>query len=180
MKRTGIWLVAIAGAVVGVAAGQLTEGRLKTGGEDLKFPWLVQLNVMSDTLWGGSPRPDQFVIAVGDWVELSASLRSPPSNPDQPYTLEAEIKGEAVEQLAAVRPAALQTVGTRTAPLEVYLRPVPRRPSGSERRVFLRGKKFGKATIRTTVTRSGPWKEIREFEVLVTEQREEPLGGGLQ
>jgi hypothetical protein len=184
MKRTGICLVAIAGTAVGVAAAQLAQGPMEIGGVDKEVPWLVPINVMQDTLKFGAAQ-GQFTIAVGDWVELSAWLPASPNEPERPYKIEADIKGEAVEQLASVRPATFEARGTKAAPAEVRLRPVPieKISSENERRLLLRGKKAGKVSIRTTVIRGDTWKEIRDFVITVTEQREEslwPVEGGFQ
>jgi hypothetical protein len=122
------------------------------------------------------PIPRRFTIATGDWLECSARLPEP-NNRERWYKVEIETQGDAMEKIASVRPA--RFISPRTFDLQagradpLTMVPIPANGGGpSERHHFLRGKRAGKATIRTTVTRDVNWKEVREFEVTVTEQRE--------
>ena len=80
--------------------------RRREAWKDKEPPWLIRVNVMAN----GQPQmmvavPERFTVGIGDWVEFYAAASAPPNSQEQPYKLELEIEGEAVEKIASVRPA---------------------------------------------------------------------------
>jgi len=149
--------------------------------KDKEPPWLIRVNVMENAEGRLEVAPERFTVGVGDWVEFYAAAPAPPNNQERPYKVEVEIQGEAVERIASVRPAKLM-VGNffgfgRNAENHPIMAPFTSSVPAievTERHFFLRGKSAGKAIIKSTVARGGTWKEVRELEVTVAEQREVP------
>src|SRR5262249_31775066 len=140
--------------------------------KDKEPPWLVRLNVMENPYGSADLIPERFTITAGDWVELYAELPERPTNRERPYKVEVEVQGGAVEKIAAVRPARFSFWQGEE---HLLMMPFANNQNGaSERHHFLRGKSAGKATIKTAVSRGGTWKEVRQFDVTVAEQRRIP------
>jgi hypothetical protein len=151
MRWGCICLAILAGAAIGSAIGRLAEDR-----SDERPAWWVRVNVVGDV-------PDQFAVAVGDWIEFYASEPSQNLGGEKDFGATASVRGVALERLAAVRPASF--IGQALAPTTARGEPLALH-------VFLRASKPGKATVESSFSRSPSRKETRRFEVEVVSDRE--------